>query len=78
VWGVAPVTGQWNRKPRRPGLAFEVVQGDALVIGRTYAYREKRTTASPLLKVKLVDKVGRKSKVKIRWRTDHTPASRST
>lgn len=43
------------------------MQGDALVIGRRYAYREKRTTASPLLKVKLVDKVGRKGKVKIRF-----------
>lgn len=33
---------------------------------RRYAYREKRSTSCPLLKVKLLDKVGRKGKVKIR------------
>lgn len=43
------------------------MQGDELVIGRRYAYRERRTAASPLLKLKLLDKVGRKGKVKIRF-----------
>jgi len=43
------------------------VQTDALVIGRSYAFREKRRAGKPLLKVKLIDVVGRKGKVKIRF-----------
>jgi ribosomal protein L35AE/L33A len=43
------------------------MQGHELVIGRTYAYREKRSTASPLLKVKLLEMVGRKGKLKVRF-----------
>lgn len=36
-------------------------------IGRSYAYREKRVPDVPMLKVKLLDKVGRKGKVKVRF-----------
>ena len=43
------------------------MQTDALVIGRRYAFREKRRAGEPLLKVKLIDVVGRKGKVKIRF-----------
>ena len=43
------------------------VQADDLEIGRRYAYREKRGPAQAMLKVKLVEKVGRKGKVKIRF-----------
>jgi hypothetical protein len=46
---------------------LRAVEGKRLVIGRSYAYRERRSTDSPLLKVKLLDKVGRKGKVKIRF-----------
>jgi hypothetical protein len=35
------------------------MEGHRLEIGRTYAFREKRSTSSPLLKVKLLDKIGR-------------------
>ena len=37
------------------------------MIGRTYGFREKRSTSSPLLKVRLLDKVGRKGKLKVRF-----------
>jgi hypothetical protein len=43
------------------------MQGDAMEIGRSYAYREKRGAGQPMLKVKLVDKVGRKGKLKVRF-----------
>jgi hypothetical protein len=43
------------------------MEGHQLEIGRTYAFREKRSTSSPLLKVKLLDKVGRKGKLKVRF-----------
>jgi hypothetical protein len=43
------------------------VQGDRLEIGHSYAYREKRGPGHPMFKVKLLDKVGRKGKVKIRF-----------
>jgi hypothetical protein len=36
-------------------------------IGRRYAYREKRGPRYPMLKVRLLDKVGRKGKIKIRF-----------
>jgi hypothetical protein len=36
-------------------------------IGRSYAYREKRGPDVPMLKVKLLDKVGRKGKIKVRF-----------
>jgi hypothetical protein len=41
------------------------MEGHQLVIGRTYAFREKRSTGSPLLKVKLLDKVGRNGKLRV-------------
>jgi hypothetical protein len=43
------------------------VEGHLLEVGRFYAFREKRGRGQPMLKVKLVDKVGRKGKVKIRF-----------
>ncbi len=43
------------------------MEGHRLETGRTYAFREKRSTTSPLLKVKLLDKVGRKGKLKVRF-----------
>jgi hypothetical protein len=43
------------------------MEGHQLVVGRTYAFREKRTSSSPMLKVKLIDKLGRKDKIKIRF-----------
>lgn len=45
----------------------------ALVIGRRYAYREKRSPACPLLQVKLLDKVGRKGKLKVRFQDGPHP-----
>lgn len=39
----------------------------ALVLGNSYAFREKRRAGEPFLKVKLVDIVGRKGKVKVRF-----------
>ncbi len=41
------------------------MQGEALVVGKFYAYREKRTGS--LTKVRLLDKVGRKGKIKVRF-----------
>ena len=38
-----------------------------MVIGRSYAYREKRGPDTPMFKVKLLDKVGRKGKIKVRF-----------
>ena len=48
-------------------LGFPAVHGDAMVIGRSYAYREKRCPDVPMHKVKLLDKVGRKGKIKVRF-----------
>jgi hypothetical protein len=38
-----------------------------MAIGRSYAYREKRGPDMPMLEVKLLDKVGRKGKIKVRF-----------
>jgi hypothetical protein len=43
------------------------MQGSALIEGRRYAFREKRSAGSEMLKVKLVAKVGRRGMVKIRF-----------
>lgn len=43
------------------------MEGHQLVVGRTYAFREKRTPNSPMLKVKLLDKLRRKDKIRIRF-----------
>jgi hypothetical protein len=43
------------------------MQGHAMEIGRSYAYREKRGPDTPMLKVKLLDKVGRRGKIKVRF-----------
>jgi hypothetical protein len=38
-----------------------------LVVGQSYAFRVKRSEGSPLLRVKLLDLVGRKGKIKVRF-----------
>lgn len=43
------------------------MEGHLLEVGRLYAFREKRGREQPMLKVKLLDKVGRKGNVKIRF-----------
>ncbi len=43
------------------------MEQDSLVVGRHYAFRDKVTPGTPLLKVKLLDKVGRGGRVKIRF-----------
>ena len=47
-------------------------------MGRSYAYREKRGPDVPMLKVKLLDKVGRKGKIKVRFEDGPHPGLRST
>src|SRR5690242_19149027 len=50
------------------------MQGDALVEGRFYAYRvSHRARGSEMLKVKLLEKVGRRGKVKIRFEDSPHP-----
>jgi hypothetical protein len=49
------------------------MEGHQLEIGRTYAFREKRSTSSPLLKVKLLDKIGRRGKLKVRFEDGEHP-----
>ena len=46
---------------------------DELVIGRNYAFRHTRGPDCPLLKVQLLDIVGRKGKVKVRFQTGPHP-----
>jgi hypothetical protein len=43
------------------------MESHQLEIGRRYAYREKRGPRYPMLKVRLLKKVGRKGKIKIRF-----------
>jgi hypothetical protein len=43
------------------------VLSDELIVGKFYAYREKRSPSSPRIKVRLLDKVGRKGKIKVRF-----------
>ena len=43
------------------------MQTDALVEGRFYAFREKRGAGAPMLKVKLLEKVGRRGHVRVRY-----------
>jgi hypothetical protein len=54
------------------------VEGWRLETGRLYAYREKRATGSPMLKVRLVDLIGRKGKIKIRFEDGPHPGLEST
>jgi hypothetical protein len=49
------------------------MENHRLEIGRRYAYREKRGAGQPMIKVNLVDKVGRKGKVKIRFEAGPHP-----
>lgn len=46
------------------------MESQALVVGRSYAYREKRSPACPLLQVKLL---GRKGKLKVRFQDGPHP-----
>src|SRR6476659_5040064 len=43
------------------------MESHQLEIGRRYAYRERRGPQYPMLKVRLLDMVGRKGKIKIRF-----------
>lgn len=43
------------------------MDGASLVVGRSYAFRERVTTGAPIRRVKLVDIVGRRGKIKIRY-----------
>lgn len=49
------------------------MQSEGLQIGRYNAYREKLSAGAPLLKVKLIEKVGRGGKVKIRFENGPHP-----
>lgn len=49
----------------------------ALVEGRFYAYRESAALGTPFLKIRLLEKVAGRPKVKIRFETAHTPGLRS-
>jgi hypothetical protein len=51
------------------------MEGHQLEIGQTYAFREKRSTTSALPTVKLLDKVGRKRKLKVRYRPSSARSS---
>jgi hypothetical protein len=44
-----------------------------LVIGRSYAFRAKLARAQPILKTKLIAKVGRRGKVKILYQDGPDP-----
>lgn len=48
------------------------MESQALAVGRSYGFREKRSDPG-LIKVKLLDKVGRKGKVKIRFEDGPRP-----
>ena len=43
------------------------MESHQLEIGRWYAYREKRAPRYPMIKVRLLDMVGREGKIKIRF-----------
>ena len=43
------------------------METSALGVGKTYAFRAKRSAAEPLVKVKAIDIVGRNGKVKVRF-----------
>jgi hypothetical protein len=49
------------------------MEGAAMTIGRAYAYRTSPHPGKPMSKVTLVDKVGRKGKIKIRWEDGDHP-----
>ena len=54
---------------RRPGvrLRLEAVESSTLEVGRQYAYREKRSPGTPLLKVTVLEKLTRPGKLKVRF-----------
>jgi hypothetical protein len=63
---LGPVSSSASRVATASRIRYsEAMQGSALIEGRRYAYREKRSAGSEMLKVKLVAKVGRRGMVKI-------------
>ena len=50
----------------------------AVKVGKHYAYRAKLSRSEPFQKVKVVEKVGRKGMVKIRFEEEPHPGLRST
>jgi hypothetical protein len=67
-----------SRSSNDERLLSWAVESYQLEIGRWYAYREKRGPRYPMLKVRLLDKVGRKGKIKIRFEDGPHPGLRST
>jgi hypothetical protein len=49
-----------------------------LVEGRLYGYRQTPRAGAPMLKVRLVEKVGRKGHVKVRYAEELHPVSSNT
>jgi hypothetical protein len=49
------------------------MEGASMLEGRSYAYREKRAAGGELLKVKLIEKVGRNGKLRVRFETGPHP-----
>jgi hypothetical protein len=49
------------------------MESSELEVGRSYAYRAKRATDSPMLRVNLIDFVGRKGKLKVRFENGPHP-----
>ena len=61
--GTPTLAVRWTGlSPAARRLACRAMEAHQLVLGRTYAFREKRTAGSPMLKVKLIEKPGRKDK----------------
>jgi hypothetical protein len=56
-----------SRSSNDERLLSWAVESHQLEIGRWYAYGEKRGPRYPMLKIRLLDKVGRKGKIKIRF-----------
>src|SRR4051794_24344607 len=54
-------------RPSRRWPSVSLVETKAMHTGKLYAYRERRGAGQPLRKVKLVDIVGRKGMVKVRF-----------
>jgi hypothetical protein len=65
-----PAYGERATRQMAPYAASDYRRGRwraQLEVGRWYAYREKRGPRYPILTVRLLDKVGRKGKIKIRF-----------
>src|SRR5438270_624981 len=62
-----PSSSRRQLPPQRNDCYLAFMQTAALVEGRYYVFREKPRAGTPMLKVKLVEKVGRRGHVKIRF-----------